>query len=70
MRGKPKYKAFDKVEFKFSEGEVHNGVIWTVDKYGTYFDKSDVSYDIYVEEEKMIYKHINEKNVKRKINNQ
>lgn len=70
MIGKPKYKAFDKVEFEFIENEVHIGVIWIVDKYGTFFDKSDVSYDIYVEEENMLYKHINEKYVKRKINNQ
>jgi hypothetical protein len=70
MIGKPKYKAFDKVEFEFIENEVHIGVIWIVDKYGTFFDKSDVSYDIYVEEENVLYKHINEKCVKRKINNQ
>ena len=67
MIGKPKYKANDKVEFSFSENEVHIGVIWIVDKYGTFFDKSDVSYDIYVEEENMLYKHISEKYVKRKI---
>ena len=67
MIGKPKYKENDKVEFEFIENEVHIGVIWIVDRYGTFFDKSDVSYDIYVEEENMIYKHINEKYVKRKI---
>ena len=60
MIGNPKYKAFDEVEFSFNEGEVHKGTIWIVDKYGTFFDKSDVSYDIYVEEEYMIYKHIPE----------
>lgn len=68
MIGNPKYKAFDKVEFAFIENEVHIGVIWIVDELGTYYDKSDVSYDIYVEEENMLYKHINEKYVKRKIN--
>lgn len=67
MIGKPKYKEFDKVEFAFIDGEVHKGTVWIVDKYGTFFDKSDVSYDIYVEEENMLYKHINEKYVKRKI---
>lgn len=70
MIGKPKYKEDDKVEFELSEGEVHEGTVWIVDKYGTFFDKSDVSYDIYVEEENMLYKHINEKYVKRKINSQ
>jgi DNA-directed RNA polymerase subunit E'/Rpb7 len=70
MIGEPKYKENDKVEFSFNEGEVHKGTVWIVDKYGTFLDKSDVSYDIYVEEENMLYKHINEKYVKRKINNQ
>ena len=70
MIGKPKYKAFDKVEFTIYENEVRKGVIYVVDKYGTFFDKSDVSYDIYVEEENMLYKHINEKYVKCKINKQ
>lgn len=70
MIGKPKYKENDKVEFSLSENEVHKGVIWIVDELGTFFDKSDVSYDIFVEEENMLYKHINEKYVKRKINNQ
>ena len=70
MIGKPKYKENDKVEFTIYENEVHKGVIYVVDKYGTFLDKSDVSYDIYVEEENTLYKHINEKYVKRKINNQ
>lgn len=67
MIGKPKYKAFDEVEFSFNEGDVHKGVVWIVDKWGTYYDKSNVSYDICVAEENMLYKHINEKYVKRKI---
>ena len=70
MIGKPKYKAFDKVEFFLNENELHEGVIYVVDKYGTFFDKSDVSYDIFVEEENTLYKHINEKYVKCKIDNQ
>ena len=70
MIGKPKYKESSKVEFTIHENETRIGVIYVVDKYGTFFDKSDVSYDIYVEEENMLYKHINEKYVKREINNQ
>lgn len=66
MIGKPKYKENDKVEFELIENEVHIGVVWIVDRYGTYYDKSDVSYDIYVAEENMLYKHINEKYIKRK----
>lgn len=68
MIGKPKYKGNDNVEFEI-ENKAHKGTVWTVDKYGTFFDKSDVSYDIYVEEENMLYKHVNEKYVKRKIDN-
>lgn len=67
MIGKPKYKENDKVEFAIYENEARIGVIYVVDKYGTFFDKSDVSYDIFVEEENTLYKHINEKYVKRKI---
>jgi hypothetical protein len=70
MIGMPKYKGNDKVEFTIYENDTRIGVIYVVDKYGTYYDKSDVSYDIYVEEENMLYKHFNEKYVKRKINNQ
>lgn len=67
MLGKPKYKEDCKVEFEFNGVQLREGVVYVVDKYGTFFDKSDVSYDIYVEEENMLYKHINEKYVKRKI---
>ena len=70
MIGKPKYKENDKVEFTIYENDTRIGVIYVVDKYGTFFDKSDVSYDIYVEEENTLYKHINEKYVKRKIRKQ
>jgi hypothetical protein len=67
MIGKPKYKEDCKVEFEFNGVQLREGVVYVVDKYGTFFDKSDVSYDIYVEEENMLYKHINEKYVRRKI---
>ena len=67
MIGKPKYKEDCKVEFEFNGEKLREGVVYIVDKYGTFLDKSDVSYDIYVEEENMLYKHINEKYVKRKI---
>jgi hypothetical protein len=67
MIGNPKYKENDKVEFAIHENDARIGVIYVVDKYGTFFDKSDVSYDIYVEEENTLYKHINEKYVKRKM---
>jgi hypothetical protein len=61
MIGRPKYKIGDKVSFSFLEGTKH-GIIFIVDKYGTFEDDSDVSYDIMVED--TLYKHINEKFIK------
>lgn len=58
MIGKPKHKVGDTVSFSF-QGETKHGTVFIVDKYGTFFDKSDVSYDIMVEG--TLYKHINEK---------
>jgi hypothetical protein len=43
--------------------EVKEGLIHIVDRYGTFEDNSDVSYDIYVGNENTLYKHINEKYV-------
>lgn len=66
MRGKPKFKIGDVVSFICGE-EYKKGTIWIVDAYGTFSDPTDVSYDIMVESENMLYKHINEKYiVKRK----
>lgn len=67
MRGKPKFKEGDKVDFSF-KGETKNGEIWVVDKWGTFDDPTDVSYDIYVGSENMLYKHFGEKHVKRQKN--
>lgn len=63
MLGKPKYKLFEKVCFEF-DNDVKIGSIYVVDKYGTCEDETDVSYDILVEEDNMLYKHINEKYIK------
>jgi hypothetical protein len=59
MLGKPKFNLNDVVSFSLC-GKKKQGIIYIIDKYGTFFDKSDVSYDIFVEEENMLYKHINE----------
>lgn len=69
MLGNPKYQENDYVEFTIYENEVRKGVIYVVDKYGTFFDKSDVSYDIYVNEENMLYKHISERYVVKYLGN-
>lgn len=67
MRGKPKYKLGQMVEFMCGENDTRVGEIYIVDRFGTFSDPTDVSYDIMVESENMLYKHINEKYiVKRK----
>lgn len=48
MIGKPKYNCKDMVKFKLEDKE-YIGEVWIVDKYGTWEDPSDVSYDILVE---------------------
>lgn len=73
MIGKPKYKENEEVKFKiFFQEETEptelTGKIYIVDKYGTFFDDSDVSYDIYVKYCKQypdgcLFKHIREDNV-------
>lgn len=62
MLGKPKYKEGTTVKFTF-RNELKTGVIWVVDRFGTFDYKEDVSYDIMVESENMFYKHIPEKYV-------
>ena len=49
MKGKPKFNCKDIVKFKL-EGKEYIGEIWIVDKYGTWDDPSDVSYDILVKD--------------------
>lgn len=43
--------------------ELKTGVIWVVDRFGTWNYTEDVSYDIMVESENCLYKHIPEKYV-------
>jgi hypothetical protein len=62
MLGKPKYKEGTTVKFIVC-GKLKTGVIWVVDRFGTFDYKEDVSYDIMVESENMLYKHIPEKYV-------
>lgn len=62
MKGKPKYKVGTTVKFIVGE-ELKTGEIFIVDKYGTFDNPNDVSYDIMVESENMLYKHIQEKYV-------
>lgn len=67
MKGKPKFKVGDEVCFEWKK-ETKVGVVWIVDAYGTLNEPNDVSYDIFVEKENMLYKHFTEKLVKPYIN--
>ena len=66
MKGKPKYKLNDTVEFKVCD-EILQGYIFIIDKYGTFDNPTDVSYDIMVESKNCLYKHVTENLVIRKI---
>lgn len=70
MLGKPKYHENDLVEFKFFKDKPNKvGIVYIVDKWGTLSDDSDVSYDILVKEENMLYKHISERYVVKYLGN-
>lgn len=66
MIGYPKYKVGDVVSFTINKkAPPLQGNIYIVDRYGVFEDDTDVCYDIYVKDENIIYKHINEKNVEK-----
>ena len=74
MLGKPKYNYGDKVKFKVKHQDNEYelvGKIEIIDKYGTFEDNSDVSYDIMVEEGNFpvgypcLFKHLIEDSVER-----
>lgn len=71
MIGKPKYKINDIVRFKLplddSSYVEEFGIVAIVDRYGTFFDNSDVCYGIMNKDINMLYKHVNEKLVLDKI---
>lgn len=69
MIGKPKYKIDDVVSFKLTHEDkeyVMTGKVYIVDRYGTFFDDSDVSYDVMIDSGDYpiaypcLFKHINE----------
>lgn len=64
MKGKPKYKIGDKVQFTLEESTFY-GEVYIVDAYGTWDNPNDVSYDIMVnnwgpKKEECLFKHITE----------
>ena len=65
MIGKPKFKKGDAVDFLFG-GERVNGKVLVVDKWGIFCDHRDVYYDIMDEKANMLYKHVEEKSLRKK----
>ena len=65
MIGNPKYNKGDIV--RFQADVIHTGVICIIDRYGTFADDSDVSYDIFDEAGNLFAKHIREDYVIEKI---
>ena len=66
MLGQPKYQYGDIVRFNCI-GEIRTGTIAIVDRYGTFANPHDVSYDILNKGENMLYKHVPEQDVIEKI---
>lgn len=64
MRGNPKFEMGDVVIFTVGGKDI-TGVVVVVDAFGTFQDPSDVNYDIYCENENMLYKHVGEKLVRK-----
>ena len=64
MRGKPKFKIGDSVQFILDNEGMFHGEVYIVDAYGTFENPSDVSYDIMVDDYNgapCLFKHITEK---------
>lgn len=59
MKGKPQFKVGNKVRF-FVQDTMYTGYVYIVDAYGTFEYPDDVSYDIMLEDEKCLFKHIPE----------
>ena len=73
MLGKPKYNYGDEVKFKVKIQDKEYelvGKVEIIDKYGTFGDNSDVSYDIMVDKcpwnnEPCLFKHFREDRVEK-----
>lgn len=60
MLGQPQFSLNQMVTFNHN-GTTKIGKVFIIDKWGTFFDDSDVCYDIMVVDENCLYKHINER---------
>ena len=59
MLGRPKYKRDEIVQF-YIDQECKIGRVYIIDKFGTFEQQEEVSYDIMVETENCLYKHVRE----------
>ena len=64
MIGEPKYRKNQNVKFTIC-GKTIKGKIHIIDKYGTFEQNDEVSYDIFSEEDNCLYKHIPESMVRK-----
>lgn len=65
MLGKPKYDYNDIVSFKIKMSEDvserdYEGSVAIIDRYGTFEQNEEPSYDVYVDELRCLFKHIRE----------
>lgn len=65
--GRPRYKYYDMVKFTISSTEVKTGEIHVVDADGSLGQNLEPSYDIFVQDENCLYKHIEESRIIEKI---
>lgn len=66
MIGNPKFQIDDTVEFRWNDTEV-TGSVTIVDRFGTFEQSEEVSYDIFVAEQNTLYKHILESDVTKRL---
>lgn len=59
MLGKPKYNYDEEVKFKLDNKE-YIGKVYIIDEYGTFGQSEEPSYDVLVESNNTLYKHIRE----------
>lgn len=64
MIGKSKYDYRESVKFVIGD-DLKVGTIEIIDAYGTFFQSDEPSYDVLVEEESCLYKHIRESSIDR-----
>lgn len=64
--GSPRYKRGDMVKL-VCDGAEKTGEIYVVDAFGTFEQNEEPSYDIHIEDERCLYKHICESDIIEKI---